>query len=847
MNIIFIFIFILIFIIILIVIFLIKQRYNDKYTNFKGKRIIGNVTNDNYIDSINEGRLDILIGKEKTNGFLTSGNNYFFKGIRIEKKESSASNDDTIDTIYRPFYYLNTTGGMCKETSNTCFKKENGNVGNLVFTNLASAKSQINETVNSGIWNFNSADNSPDKKIYYGQIINIRNISDSGGYICVCPSSRNLEKSFNTCGSNMSIQTFDNKDKVKEYGEWIIVPRYGSIYNSQEKTYDLFHKNCNNENMEEMNESENKDTVLESFTEKDVNISQLDYIKNLLNKKIPIRIGTEIAVATAAATASTTDNNETYTIDNGDIFYILNKNKFNGNFLFLSSCLNVTKDFDDSYKIKCKQPSDDNKTIKESLYESPVGISKKKIGLTNQDLAWNISKVNYNINVNGTLYIKDKLKLGDSFITADTLRKIKKIPYLFKDEVCLINSNGNKTCMRSEHIEMLRGERNLTIQAFIRLKPYTLYSKPDYLGRELKIGFNYKHAKNLPFIPFSPVKNNKTEDHYGLWKSIKVESPYKIVIYDSPLEIKEETKSGSCNSLKDKENVDACNIIKPLKRVIADKDTGETKLDTLKNTEEQYKKCMKVCNEQSGCEYFKEPNDQDIPSAGVCEPLKSGEVLVVLYENPDNGGDPYPLDRLGGYKFDELKKIGYKDNSLSYMSVSKGYKITLYEHDNYSGRSRTFYSGTYNGRKGLGYFADRMSSLKILRDHTVKRKVVSENIKNISNGANNKKKDELNWPWGIRAVSFPYDFSSNDGNTMKIIEDPIRKKCLAKLADKEHKIYANECTNTENQRFKIKSRFNSGPISKINNIFSNYSSDHLHLHKHELLTIHDDSDKDSIQ
>ena len=82
---------------------------------------------------------------------------------------------------------------------------------------------------------------------------------------------------------------------------------------------------------------------------------------------------------------------------------------------------------------------------------------------------------------------------------------------------------------------------------------------------------------------------------------------------------------------------------------------------------------------------------------------------------------------------------------------------------------------------------------------------------------------------------------------MKIIEDPIRKKCLAKLADKEHKIYANECTNTENQRFKIKSRFNSGPISKINNIFSNYSSDHLHLHKHELLTIHDDSDKDSIQ
>jgi hypothetical protein len=403
------------------------------------------------------------------------------------------------------------------------------------------------------------------------------------------------------------------------------------------------------------------------------------------------------APTTPAPTTATTLSPK---LDSGDVFYIINKNKFGGKYLFLSNCVNS-----EEYQLKCDVITDGSKENK--TFNLPVGILSSTTDFEYENdiskyVAWNVSKINYNINIDGTLYVKDRLQVGTSIITADTIRKIKKLPYLFKDEICLKNSKGIISCMGPEHIEILRGERNLTIQTFIRLRPFTLYSKPNFKGRELKIGFDYKNSRNLPFIQFT-TDGNRSVHPDGLWKSIKVEAPYSIILYDSPLEIETGSKLNSC------ESIEACNL-KPMEKEI----------------------CKTNCELDKVCHYVEHI---DTKEPGKCELKNPPEIIANLYAHPNfnkkqdgtwRPGWMITIDRLGTYTKADLintphNGYKYKDNDISDIVIQTGYKITLYEHDNLKGRSQTFYQG--HPKDGIGFLNDRMSSLKVEKDYTIKKKI----------------------------------------------------------------------------------------------------------------------------
>ena len=1068
-------IFIILLIIIFIVIFLLKKK-KERFSSFNKRQILGNVSDDNFHNSINNGNLDIIVGTPKSRTFLTSDSNYFFRGnfiARFDFENLNEDDDDDVKTTFdekynmiMPSKYLNTPSNKCNVKKNDeCFKEENGKVYQTILYN----KPHANTSTNTGLWNFQPNDNNPDKKLYYGQTINIRSVSNKSGFLCICEEFKNVNDTINSCGDNVGVFLFNNKDKIKEYGEWIILPKFVSIFNGTNK--EIFTKNCggqeisSGENISTDTSSKNSDMcaslkptpfleigrpieydiisypkklnsyknkidgfklplklkyvdkkpfrigtdkpenkiaavfnidkneitskdysfenwglkytntgymvgdllipkntgefeglvfrvksikiderlkfkylserfkkllkkygyseeklvrdteisnedkymvwcfvngleennvclstkilkdldftcafindrftisnmkpgmtkkehlesvldkikiydkmvhktdIIEPFEsdddEDDEDVSNIfmkkpelselgenqdadesEFINNLYNKKIPIKVGKQLLTNLKDKYyVEETDNEDDYQkteTQTNDVFYIINRKRIDGKYIILSMC------DDESFKTECKEEKSAAKSTEENQqdrftmkpYYSPVGIlssyidfsykmfddknlryefTKDGVNKIKEEMpnysniylsdyyCWNLTELNYNVNVAGTLFVKDKIKIGNSFIDANILKKIKKIPYLFKDELCLKNSEGNTTCMRSEHIEMLRGERNLTINAFIRLKPFTLYSKINYEGRELKIGFDYINAKNLPIIPLD--ESNKPHPN-GLWRSIKVERPYKIIIYDSPLQ-KEPELNNTCSSGP------ACSKIKPFKRELVDQEDESapeiTKLGVIENSKKEFDECKKECDTKNECTFVNEKNEQGRPEAGTCIPKKSNEVMVILYEHPNYKGDAAPLSRLGNYNLADLEIKGYTNNTLSHMIVYKGYKVILYEHNNFRGRSRVFYSGDYAGGRDMGFFADRMTSLKIEKDYTIKRRVIDNNLSNISNSADKKNVNtELKWTWGIRAVSFPYHFNSYGTNSVQMIENPIKQKCMTQKDD----------------------------------------------------------------
>ena len=137
-------------------------------------------------------------------------------------------------------------------------------------------------------------------------------------------------------------------------------------------------------------------------------ISENDIITNIFNKKIPIRIGKEhidtpepTTATTPAPTTATTPAPTTATtpapkLDSGDVFYIINKNKFGGKYLFLSNCVNS-----EEYQLKCDVIKDGSKENKS--FDLPVGILSSTTDFEYENdiskyVAWNVSKINYNIN-----------------------------------------------------------------------------------------------------------------------------------------------------------------------------------------------------------------------------------------------------------------------------------------------------------------------------------------------------------------------------------------------------------------------------------------------------------------
>ena len=131
-------------------------------------------------------------------------------------------------------------------------------------------------------------------------------------------------------------------------------------------------------------------------------------------------------------------------------------------------------------------------------------------------------------------------------ITTDTLKYIKSIPYHFKDRICLkpteemIDNDKTKDggvtedsfkCIGKTELEMLNGSRPINIRSTVPQNLVTLYSRANYQGRSLRIGFKYENLENLPFFTYNRFLN-KGDD--GKWKSLSADGNYIAIIFNKP-------------------------------------------------------------------------------------------------------------------------------------------------------------------------------------------------------------------------------------------------------------------------------------------------------------------------
>lgn len=144
------------------------------------------------------------------------------------------------------------------------------------------------------------------------------------------------------------------------------------------------------------------------------------------------------------------------------------------------------------------------------------------------------------INIKGDLYIKDKLKIGNTELDIADLRKIKSLPYMFDKEICLRDDTNSISCIKPEHIEMLNGRRAMVINTFPEVYPYTFYTGINYgnnpFREKFEINDDTSHADGS--VPNSIIyyKSVKILDGYSLriFPKINKEGSYKIIKGDVP-------------------------------------------------------------------------------------------------------------------------------------------------------------------------------------------------------------------------------------------------------------------------------------------------------------------------
>jgi hypothetical protein len=309
--------------------------------------------------------------------------------------------------------------------------------------------------------------------------------------------------------------------------------------------------------------------------DKEYNFFEDKYTDNLIKKKIPVKINDEFYIvnndkypstspsSTSGITTSTivsksddlitwsVEKNDNYDFyeDNDiellkskkipikvtDDFLVINSIPIDGKYIYLNLCNNV--DNNPWLELECH----------ENKFKKAVGTSSSLLPFSNfnnnelemEAFNWKIEPITYNVNVHDTLFVKGSLKIGSGNniveLTGDHLKYIKSMPYYFKDKICLKDKDETKTepnCIEKHHIEMLNGSRPINIKSVAPAKPFKLYTGVNYTGRELRIGFNYENANNLPYLGDFNSWLNPSDS--GKWRSVKIEGPYSAIIYSKP-------------------------------------------------------------------------------------------------------------------------------------------------------------------------------------------------------------------------------------------------------------------------------------------------------------------------
>ena len=491
---------ILIILIILILLFLLKnsEYFGSETTQTidvsEGSPLNKKVIIGNYIDdTFNKDNSNLYIGESLNQQYINYDTRFYFK-INVRKN---------VDPILTESYYLN-SGHKCPKQlgDNECFKSPRQS--KYIYETVL-----LKNNLNDDSYNIDEL-NQDVSNIYYGDTVLLKNIGSRSSYVCICSIN---ERSVKNYGNISDIYCYNDINDAKDYGKWIIIPKYFDNYSISKiiKTNDIL-KDKNGEKIIDIKMASNltsQSTIQPTIYYDFYRNIESDYynFKELKDKKIPINISDE--------------------------FLLINENKIDNNYAYLNICKDKDKTLglniicNDKKLLKVVGSRNDNKILS--------NYSDNDFPIYN----WSIKPINYDVNVYDTLYVDGSIKLGPKGdqleITADMLRYIKSIPFNFDDNICLVDKDplsetyNKKICITKDKIEMLNGSRQINLQSIVPSKPFILYSGPNFTGRELRIGFSYKKLNELPYIGDINEWVNPTDN--GKWLSLKIDGPYTAIIF----------------------------------------------------------------------------------------------------------------------------------------------------------------------------------------------------------------------------------------------------------------------------------------------------------------------------
>ena len=524
-----------------------------------------------------------------------------------------------------------------------------------------------------------------------------------------------------------------------------------------------------------------------------------NYLKNLFNDKLRVKLGNKHNDQEKDQDITKDYNSES--LVKGDLFFIVNKKVFNDKFVYLNRCNHKSFNYECNNKDKSKSYNKvigsvtNNYLINTDVVTSNYDTTEDNPFKTNNNVKyylWNIIPINYNVNVKNTLYVHNSIKLGKDtdtgggvIINADSLRRIKNIPYVFNNKLCLKKTNGDEVCINKDHIDMMRGDINMNLENYVNVQPFTLYSRTNFQGRELRFGFDYKNISDLPFLQDNWEQTNPYDD--GKWRSLKIDGPYSIIIYDQPNNSSPEGENNKCTS--------ACPKIPA---------TINNKTFT---NEQENTSCETSCNNIIGCKYkqiTKKSNKVVLVQSGVdCSPatdwLAEGSTVSSCADRCRPKGFVL-VDGDGGNMdckcVDPVTCKRNKDSSRSLYSVN----------------------GAVDG-----------SGKCVSNAEQGNKKTVTGSI------------SDVKWENGIRSVSFPYFIKDENGNTKLLDINPIQRKCMSSATylkgETETPIFTfDNCNSTEKQHYRL---LNSDHYKDKDYTVDSNSAIHGHFHRHNLDETHE--------
>ena len=555
----------------LFIIFLLLLLINKKYLTSHFS-LYNQLIKDNELK--NELKLDdssVLIGQDEQTYIMYNTKFYFY--LTKTYYNNTRLSSGLVYPKYKDIYYLNNGVSCPKQSPNIpCLKKKSENITECVFLsnknypieNIEDVHTKNIDNLNTtGLWSFyNSGRNSRNGIIHYGDEISIKNLGSQNGYVCICDSSQMVNGT--RCGNIIDIYCYDDFEEINKYGKWIIIPSYAKNndlyyhYSPSEifskcggiksiTTESVFKKSDNLKNQEVSSVQFGQSCDLYK-SDPLMNIKHTNTLYDNEDKsKSPVSTRPSLLTTQASVEEKNTTNEDTFdfymnhelnddtydfdTLKNLEIpikltdsFLIINKEKINNKYVYLNICLD-NEDLAPGYSVDCggNYQIGENEIRAKAIGTIPFdtqlnNFKKKDVQIYN----WNIKPVKYDINVTDTMFVKGSINLNGFDINTETLKYIKNIPVHFDKEICLKSENNRKTkCINKTHIEILNGSRPINIQSLVPLKPFNLFSKINYTGRQLKIGFNYDKTDNLPFLGDPTEFMNIKDD--GKWMSLKID------------------------------------------------------------------------------------------------------------------------------------------------------------------------------------------------------------------------------------------------------------------------------------------------------------------------------------